>query len=55
METEFDQFKYQNEFNKKKYDRVTILLPKGEKEKLKKEAASAGVSLNEYLKNKIFA
>lgn len=55
MEEKFDQFKYQNEFNKQKYDRITILLPKGEKEELKKAATDAGVSLNEYIKSKIYS
>ena len=38
-----------NEYNKKNYDRVTILLPSGEREKLKEYARTRGESVNAYL------
>ena len=38
-----------NKYNKKNYDRMTILVPKGEKEKIKNYAAHLGVSLNHYV------
>lgn len=46
---EFNQFRYQNNYNKDKYDRVTILLPKGKKEELKALAKDRGQSVNEYI------
>ena len=47
--------KYQNEFNKAKYDRVTVMLDKGGKDKLKAIADSLGISVNEYIKQAIAA
>ena len=38
MEEKFNQIKYQNEFNKQKYDRVSLMLRKGEKEIIKTHA-----------------
>ncbi len=46
---EFDQFKYQNEYKKKNYDRIEMVVPKGEKAVIKEMAASVGESLNEFL------
>ena len=34
-ETLKKQYDYQNEYNKKNYDRVSLMLPKGTKEKIK--------------------
>ncbi len=45
----FDQFKYQNEYKRKNYDRIEMLVPKGEKAAIKEMAASVGQSLNEFL------
>lgn len=49
MEKQFDQFKYQNTYNKEKYDRTTILTPKGKKEQIRTAASAAGMSMNEYI------
>lgn len=51
MENEkaFDQFKYQNNFIKEKYDRIGLLVPKGEKAVIKEKAVAAGLSVNEYI------
>ncbi|MDO4295001.1 MAG: ribbon-helix-helix domain-containing protein [bacterium] len=46
---EFDQFKYQNEFNKMNYDRVEIIVPKGQKAVIKEFAKAAGQSVSEYI------
>ena len=46
---EFDQIKYQNDYNKQKYDRTTIMTPKGKKEQIKAAAAAAGMSMNEFI------
>lgn len=37
---------YQNEFNRTHYDHFNLMLPKGEKERLKTIANSCGKSLN---------
>lgn len=47
-----------NRYNAKAYDRISLFMPKGEKDKLKQEAEARGMSLNglinaaiqEYLK-----
>jgi DNA-binding transcriptional regulator YiaG len=52
-EKNFDQTIYKNNYNKENYDRTTLMLPKGGKEKLKKKAASQGMSVNEYVINLI--
>lgn len=53
MEEKFDQIKYQNEYNKQKYDRITIMVPKGVKEELKAKAKAEGMSMNEYICSKV--
>ena len=45
----FNQISYQNEYIKEKYDRINLTVPKGRKEEIKKKAASAGQSVNEYI------
>lgn len=47
--SEFDQIKYQNDYNKQKYDRTTIMTPKGKKEQIKAAASAAGMSMNEFI------
>jgi len=54
MKEEFNQIKYQNDFNRKNYDRIGLMLPKGKKEDLKRAAKEAGMSMNEYVIQKIF-
>lgn len=49
VKKEFDQVKYQNEFKKKTYDRMELLVPKGQKAVIKEKAAAAGQSLNEFV------
>ena len=46
---DFDQIKYQNEYNKQKYDRTTIITPKGRKDQIKAAASAAGMSMNEFI------
>lgn len=46
---EFNQIQYQNEYNKKNYDRMSILLPKGKKEQVKQRAKSKNQSVNSYI------
>ncbi len=46
---EFDQIKYQNEYKRKNYDRIELLVPKGERAVIKEAAAAAGQSANEFI------
>lgn len=46
---EFDQIAYQNEYNKKNYDRIEIQVPKGRKAIIKEAAREAGQSVNEFI------
>ena len=41
IKKEFDQVKYQNEFKKKTYDRMELIVPKGQKAVIKEKAAQA--------------
>ena len=49
----FNQIKYQNEFNKAKYDRIEIIVPKGQKAVIKEKAKAAGQSVSEYINQAI--
>lgn len=44
------QYKRQNEYNAANYDRVTIMLPKGSKDRLKEQAQKSGKSVNAFLR-----
>lgn len=50
---EFNQFEYQNNYVKEKYDRISLIVPKGRKEEIKKRAAAEGKSVNEYINSLI--
>lgn len=50
----FNQIKYQNQYNKDKYDRITIMVPKGNKIILQEYAKQSNLSLNAYI-NKLLA
>ena len=50
---EFDQMKYQNEYNKKNYDRIELVTPKGKKAVIKEKAKAAGQSVSEYINQAI--
>ena len=45
----FNQISY----NKEKYDRISLMIPKGEKDRIKTAAAAAGESVNEYINKAI--
>lgn len=45
--------KYKNDFNKKKYDRINLVVPKGMKEIIKGLASDKGLSMNAYLQDLI--
>ena len=46
---EFNQIAYQNEFNKRNYDRIEIKVSKGRKAVIKAAATAAGQSVNEFI------
>lgn len=46
---EFNQIAYQDEFNKRNYDRIEIKVPKGRKAVIKAAATAAGQSVNEFI------
>lgn len=50
---EFNQIAYQNEYNKKNYDRIEIKVPKGKKAVIKEAAKEAGQSVNEFINQAI--
>ena len=52
-EKKFNQLQYQNEFVREKYDRIGLVVPKGEKQVVKAKAAAAGESVNEYISKAI--
>lgn len=47
------QQKATNKYIKKAYDRLNIVVPKGERERIKEYATSKGESLNSYVYNLI--
>ncbi len=42
-------FKYVNDYQKEKYDRITVMAEKGKKEKYKKAAQAEGLSLSAFV------
>ncbi len=48
-----DRFDYFNDYNRKNYDRVTIMVPKGEREKWKALAQQEGISLAELIRRAV--
>ena len=55
MEKKFNQIEYMNAYNREKYDRITIVVPKGRKDEIKAAAKNEGRSVNEYIINAINA
>lgn len=49
----FDPIKYANEYNKENYDKVTIMIPKGEKEMWKAFAKAQGISMSEMVRRAV--
>lgn len=45
----FDKTKYQNEYVRETYDRVTVLVPKGKRDDIKRLAKSKGISANQLI------
>ena len=49
----FDRIKYNNDFNRQNYDKVTIQIPKGEKEEWKSLAKKMGLSMTELIRRAV--
>lgn len=45
----FDKTKYQNDYVRENYDRVTVLIPKGKRDDIKRLAKSKGMSANQLI------
>lgn len=46
---EFNKIKYNNEYNKRSYDRINLMTEKGKKSQWTEKAKAAGLSLNAYI------
>ena len=44
-----EAIKYNNEFNKKAYDRINLTIPKGQKDVIQAAATAQGESVNAYI------
>lgn len=53
MTKPFNQVEYKNQFNAQKYDRITIMTPKGQKEVIRAHAESRGESVNAFIQRAI--
>lgn len=53
--SDFNQTKYINDFMREKYDRIGLMVPKGQKEVIKEHAKSKGMSVNEFINSLIRA
>lgn len=49
----FDQIKYGNAYNKANYDKIQIMVPKGEKENWKALAKTQGISMSEMIRRAV--
>lgn len=45
----FDQVKYQNDYIRENYDRISLVFPKGKKAEIREAAMKEGVSMSEYI------
>ncbi len=51
--SDFDSIKYSNNFNKEHYDRINLIMPKGEKEVIQQHAKASGQSVSEYIRQAV--
>jgi predicted HicB family RNase H-like nuclease len=49
-----DAVKYVNDYKRQAYDRINLIVPKGDKAKLQEQAAQAGKSLNQFIVDKVY-
>jgi uncharacterized protein (DUF1778 family) len=48
-----DRTKYKNQYAAEKYDRISLIVAKGRKDKIKAHAEAQGKSINDYINNLI--
>ena len=48
-EVKFDRMKYNSDYTKEHYERITVLVPNGTKSSIQKRAADAGMSMTQYM------
>ena len=48
-DSEFNQIKYQTEYNKQHYDSITIMIPKGMRDLVRGYAKSENLSVTKYI------
>lgn len=53
MEKKFDKVAYNNGFNSQHYDRINLIVPKGDRDKIRAYAESKGKSVNAYINDLI--
>ena len=49
----YEKIKYNNQYNKENYDKITILVPRGEKDEWKAFAKQNGISLTEMIRRAV--
>lgn len=49
----FDQIKYSNAYNRENYDKISVMVPKGEREKWKTLAKRQGISVSEMVRRAV--
>lgn len=49
----YEKIKYNNQYNKENYDKITILVPRGEKDEWKAFAQQNGISLTEMIRRAV--
>ena len=52
-EKKFDKVKYKNSFIAKKYDRINLTVPKGDKERIQAHAEARKESVNSFIQRAI--
>ena len=48
-DSEFNQIKYQTEYNKQHYDSITIMIPKGMRDQVRGYAKAENLSVTKYI------
>lgn len=49
----YEKVSYNREYNEKNYDRIGVMVPKGERERIREEANKVGMSVNAFIVNAI--
>ena len=49
----YEKVSYNREYNEKNYDRIGVMVPKGERERIKEAANKEGMSVNAFIVNAI--